>query len=252
MCAQGSCLAVYGAHERSSGPAVAAAGGMQEQGICCPCFHPEPFAQPEGCAEACGGASPTLGVDSGLLKVYVDAAFESGLQEIEGWLDFEGASWDLDMLEADILDPGTQMSKDGRVKLISSLRWRLKDFLEQARRVRTFWAGAADEADPSVRDFMARATALSSASPHRDVWEVCDPLEADIHAFVRRVCGGGNGDFSREAAGNFVLIVEAVEEYMRRARECQGTLEGLAEEGQAMMGRPPASRRGPLLPVCTG
>jgi hypothetical protein len=178
-------------------------------------------------------------VDSGLLKVYVDAAFESGLQEIEGWLDFEGASWDLDMLEADILDPGTQMSKDGRVKLISSLRWRLRDFLEQARRVRTLWAGAADEADPSVRDFMARATALSSASPHRYVWEVCDPLEADIHAFVHRVCGGGNGDFSREAAGNFVLIVEAVEEYMRRAREYQGTLEKLAEEGQA-------------LPVCTG
>ena len=77
-------------------------------------------------------------------------------------------------------------------------------------------------------------------------------MEADIHAFVHRVCGGGNGDFSREAAGNFVLIVEAVEEYMRRARECQGTLEKLAEESQAMMGRPPARRRGPSLPVGTG
>ena len=144
------------------------------------------------------------------------------------------------------------MSIDGRAKLISSLRWRLKDFLEQARQVRTFWAGVADEADPSVQDFLTRATAFSSASPHCQVWEVCDPLEADILAFVHRVCGGGNGDFSREAAGNFVLIVEAVEEYMRRARECQGTLEKLAEECQAMMGRPPARRRGPSLPVGTG
>jgi hypothetical protein len=187
-----------------------------------------------------------------LLKVYVDAAFESGLQEIEGWLSFDAVSWDLDRLEADILDPGTQMSIDGRVKLISSLRWRLKDFLEQARRVRTFWADAADEADPSVQDFLARAFAFSSANPHREVWEVCDPLEAGIHAFVHRVCGGGNRDFSGEAAGNFALIVGAVEEYMRQARVYQGTLEKLAEEGQAMMGRPPTRRRDPLLPVCTG
>ena len=184
------------------------------------------------------------GIDSSLLRVYVDAAFESGLQEIEGWLDFEGASWDLDMLEADILDPGTQMSKDGRVKLISSFRWRLRDFLEQARRVRTLWAGAADEADPSVRDFMARATALSSASPHRYVWEVCDPLEVDIHAFVHRVADGGSDIFSHEAAGNVVLMVEAVEECMRQARELQGTLEKLAEEGLTL-GRPLARRKGP-------
>ena len=225
-------------------------GTATVQRVCCPCFQPDQFTQPGGCAEACGGFGEELGgtlvgdsllsflsapewasvhqaarylcpglsanltvrVDIGLLKVYVDAAFESGLQEIEGWLDFAGAAEDLDILEQDILDGGTQMTQGGRAKLISSLRWRLKDFLEQARRVRTFWAGAAAEADSSVQDFMARASALSSASPHRYVWEVCDPLEADIHAFVHRVCGGGNGIFSREAAGNFVLIVEAVEE----------------------------------------
>ena len=136
------------------------------------------------------------------------------------------------------------MTQGGRAELISSLRWRLKDFLEQARRVRTFWAGAASEADSSVQDFMACASALSSASPHRYVWEVCDPLEADIHAFVHRVCGGGSGIFSHEAAGNFVLIVEAVEECMRQARVLQGTLEKLAEEGQTL-GRPPARRQAP-------
>jgi hypothetical protein len=273
---------LFGTFERSSGPAAVAVGGLKEDGVCCPCFQPEPFAQPGGCAEACGGdgeelggtrvddslmrflsaperarvqqaarylclglsARPTVGVDTGLLKVYVDAAFESGLQEIEGWLDFAGAAEDLDILEQDILDGGTQMTQDARAKLISSLRWRLKDFLEQARRVRTFWAGAVSEADLSVQDFMACASALSSASPHRYVWEVCDPLEADIHAFVHRVAGGGSGIFSHEAAGNFVLMVEAVEECMRQARELQGTLEKLAEEGLTL-GRPLASRKGP-------
>ncbi len=222
-----------------------AAGGLQEEGVCCPCLHPEPLAQPGGCAEACDGASPTFGVDSGMLKVYVDAAFESGLQDIEGWLDFEGASWDLDILEADILDGGTQMSKDGRAKLISSLRWRLKDFLRQAGQVRTFWVKAVGEADPSAQDFMACATALSAASPNQYVGEVCDHLEADIRAFVCRVAGGGSGFFGHEAAGNFVLMVEAVEDCMRQARRMQDTLEKLAEEGLAAWGRPPARRVGP-------
>ena len=122
--------------------------------------------------------------------MYVDAAFESGLQEIEGWLDFEGASWDLDMLEADILDPGTQMSKDGRVKLISSLRWRLEDFLEQAGQVLTFWTNAICQADSSVQDFVACACALGSANPHSCAWRICEPLEADIYAFVHWVAGG--------------------------------------------------------------
>jgi hypothetical protein len=272
-----------GADERNSNsPATVAVGGLEEEGVCCPCFQPDQFTQPGGCAEACGGFGEELGgtlvgdsllsflsapewarvhqaarylcpglsanltvrVDIGLLKVYVDAAFESGLQEIEGWLDFAGAAEDLDILEQDILDGGTQMTQGARAKLISSLRWRLKDFLEQARRVRTIWAGAASEADSSVQDFMACASALSSASPHRYVWEVCDPLEADIHAFVHRVADGGSDIFSHEAAGNVVLMVEAVEECMRQARELQGTLEKLAEEGLTL-GRPLARRKGP-------
>ena len=136
------------------------------------------------------------------------------------------------------------MTQGARAKLISSLRWRLKDFLEQARRVRTFWASAVSEADLSAQDFMACASALSSANPHQYVWEVCDPLEADIHAFVHRVAGGGSGIFSHEAAGNFVLMVEAVEECRRQAREMQDTLEKLAAESLTL-GRPLARRNGP-------
>ena len=110
--------------------------------------------------------------------------------------------------------------------------------------MRTIWAGAASEADSSVQDFMACASALSSASPHRYVWEVCDPLEADIHAFVHRVADGGSDIFSHEAAGNVVLMVEAVEECMRQARRDADTLEKLAEESLTL-GRPPGSRKGP-------
>ena len=270
-----------------SGPAVVAVGGLEEEGVCCPCFQPEPFAQTGGCAEACGGhdespegeelgdtlvddslmrflsapdwarvqqaarylcpgliASPPAGADIRLLKDYVAEAFVSGLQEIKGWLDFAGAAEDLDILEQDIWNGGTQMTQGARAKLVSSLRWRLKDFLEQARRVRIFWASAVSEADFSVQDFVACASALSSASPHRYVWEVCEPLEADILAFVHRVAGGGSGIFAHEAAGNFVLMVEAVEECMRQAREMQDTLEKLAEESLTL-GRPLASRKGP-------
>ena len=69
-------------------------------------------------------------------------------------------------------------------------------------------------------------------------------MEADIYAFVHRVAGGGSGLFSHEAAGNFVLMVEAVEECMRQAREMQDTLEKWAEESLTL-GRPPARRKGP-------
>jgi hypothetical protein len=276
-----------GTVERSIGPAAVAVGGLEEEGVCCPCFQPEPFAQPGGCAEACGGndespegeelgdtlvddslmrflsapdwarvqqaarylcpgfiASPPAGVGIRLLKENVVETFVSGLQEIKGWLDFAGAAEDLDTLEQDIWNGGTQMTQAARAKLFSSLRWRLKDFLEQAGRVLIFWASAVSQADSSVQDFVACASALSSASPHRCVWEVCEPLEADIYAFVHRVAGGGSGIFSQEAAGNFVLMVEAVEECMRQAREMQDTLEKLAEESLTL-GRPLARRKGP-------
>ena len=136
------------------------------------------------------------------------------------------------------------MTQGARAKLISSLRWRLKDFLKTARQVRTFWASAVTEADGSAQDFVACASALSSAHPHRYVWEVCDLLEADIHAFVHRVCGGGSGIFSHEAAGNFVLVVEAVEECMRQAREMQDIHDKLAAES-ITLGRTLARRKGP-------
>ena len=189
-------------------------------------------------------ASPPAGVDIRLLKENVVETFVSGLQEIKGWLDFAGAAEDLDILEQDIWYGGTQTTQAARVKLFSSLRWRLEDFLKQAGRVLTFWTSATYQADSSVQDFVACASALSSASPHWCAWKVCEPLEADIYAFVHRVAGGGSGDFSHEAAGNFVLMVEAVEECRRQAREMQDTLEKLAAESLTL-GRPLARRNGP-------
>ena len=43
--------------------------------------------------------------------------FVSGLQEIKGWLDFAGAAKDLDILEQDSWNGGTQMTQAARAKL---------------------------------------------------------------------------------------------------------------------------------------
>ena len=72
---------------------------------------------------------------------------------------------------------------------------------------------------------------------------LCEPQEAGIFAFVHRVAGGGSSDFSHEAAGNFVLLAEAVEECRRQAWEFD-TLESLAE-GSLALGRFPAGGPGP-------
>ena len=60
------------------------------------------------------------------------------------------------------------------------------------------------------------------------------------------MAGGGTGDFSHEAAGNFAFLAEAVEECMRQARELLGSLESLVEESRASGGLP---MRGPGPPV---
>ena len=108
---------------------------------------------------------------------------------------------------------------------------------------RTFWTEAIQEADLSVQDFLDGASALSLASPHLCPWRVVEHLEEEIGTFVHRVVGAGSGDFSQEAAGNFVLLLEAVEDYRRQAWELQDTLEKLAAESLTM-GRPRAVRRG--------
>jgi hypothetical protein len=184
------------------------------------------------------------GVDIGVLKELLGSTFVDGLQEIEGWLDFAGVAEELDILEQDVWNGGTLSTQAARLKVFSSLRWRLADFLEQAGRVLAFWINASCEADSSAQDFVVRASVVSSAQPHLCAWRVCEPLEAGIFAFVHRVAGGGSGDFSHEAAGNFVLLAEAVEECRRQAWEMQDTLESLAE-GSGALGRPPARRPGP-------
>ena len=80
---------------------------------------------------------------------------------------------------------------------------------------------------------MQQATELSGALPEADACQVCEPLEVEIVAFVHRAAGGGDGAFTHEAAGNFVLLAEAVEECMRRARELLNSLEALMAESRA-------------------
>ena len=53
-------------------------------------------------------------------------------------------------------------------------------------------------------------------------------------AFVHRAVGGGTGDISNEAAGNFGLLIGAVEACMRQAREMEATLGALADESLAL------------------
>ena len=127
------------------------------------------------------------GVEIGVLKELLGSTFVEGLQEIEGWLDFAQVAEDLDTLEHDVWNGGTLSTQAARLKVFSSLRWRLADFLEQAARVKVFWLDAGCGADARAQDFVQRASVLSSAQPHLCAWRVCEPLEADIFAFVHRV-----------------------------------------------------------------
>ena len=146
-------------------------------------------------------------------------SFADGLQEIEGWLDFGQAAEDLEALENDVWSGGTTLREVERHEASSMLSWRLVDFLEQAETVKSFWTEAGSHANRKGKDFVQQAADLSGALPEADAWQVCWPLEAEIIAFVHRVAGGGDGVFTHEAEGNFVLLAEAVEVYMRQARE---------------------------------
>ena len=189
-----------------------------------------------------GSAASMLGravIGTDVLKEHLGIAFGDGLQEIEGWLDFAQAAEDLEALDDDVWHGGTILTQAGRQEVSRSLSWQLADFLEQAAKVKSFWAAAGSQTDGMTKDFVQRAAELSHALPLAGVWRVCEPLEAEIIAFVHRVCGGGDGDFTHEAAGKFDLLVEAVEEYMRRAREMLDQLEALALD---------AKRRAPARP----
>jgi hypothetical protein len=157
-----------------------------------------------------------------------------GLQEIEGWLDFGQATEDLDTLENDIFNGGTTLTMGGRQNIISVLSRRLADFLELAAEVKTWWTGALSQADMEAQDFVQRAAELCRAQPLVDQWQIGDSLVEEIEAFVQRAVGGGTGDISHEAAGNFGLLSEAVDECMRQAREMAATLGDLTAESHAL------------------
>jgi hypothetical protein len=55
--------------------------------------------------------SSPASVDIRLLKELLGETFVNGLQEIEGWLDFAGAAEELDLLEQDIWNGGTQSTQ---------------------------------------------------------------------------------------------------------------------------------------------
>jgi hypothetical protein len=60
--------------------------------------------------------SSLASVDIRLLKELIGETFVNGLQEIEGWLDFAGAAEELDILEQDIWNGGTQSTQAARVR----------------------------------------------------------------------------------------------------------------------------------------
>ncbi len=116
------------------------------------------------------------------------------------------------------------------------LSWRLADFFEQAATVKSFWVEAGSYANRRGNDFVQQATELSGVLPEADAWQVCEPLEVEIVAFVHRVAGGGDGVFTHEAAGNSALLAEAVEDCMRRARELQNSVQALLAESRLSRG----------------
>ena len=71
-------------------------------------------------------------VETGVPKELLGNTFVDGLQEIEGWLDLAQVAEDLDTLEQDVWSGGTLSTQAARLKVFSSLRWHLADFLEQA------------------------------------------------------------------------------------------------------------------------
>ena len=172
----------------------------------------------------------------------MDFALADGLHEVEGWLDFEQAAEDLEALENEVWNGGTTLSEVKRQEASSMLSWRLADFLEQAARVKGFWIEAGSHADSGGKDFLQQAADLGGELFEADAWQACEPLEHEIVAFVHRVAGGGDGVFTHEAAGNFALLAEAVEDCMRRARELQNSQEALMAESRSHAG---SSRRGP-------
>ena len=184
------------------------------------------------------GIQGRAAVGTAALRELVEFAFADGLQEIEGWLDFGQAAEDLEALENDVWSGGTILREE---EASSMLSWRLADFLEQAATVKSFWTEAGSHANRKGKDFVQQAADLSGALPEAEAWQVCEPLEREIIAFVHRVAGGGDGVFTHEAAGNFALLAEAVEDCMRRARELQISLQALSVESRAHAG--PSGRR---------
>ena len=235
-----------------------------EDGVCCPCFKSGPLPQralrPETLCEAgsslkdfladaewrqvqmaarhlCPGHAARM-CDAGvagfsIVGDLISYTLAEGLQEIEGWLDFGQATEDLDTLENDIFNGGTTLTVGGRQNIISVLSRRLANFLELAAEVKTWWTGAVSQADKKAQYFVQRAAELCRAQPLVDQWQIGDSLVEEIEAFVQRAVGGGTGDVSHEAAGNFGLLIGAVDECMRQAREMAATLRDLTAESHA-------------------
>ena len=103
-------------------------------------------------------------------------------------------------------------------------------FLEEASRVKGFWEEASGEANLRSQDFVQQAIELSRGLPHAEAWQACEPLDVEIAAFVQRVTAGGYRGFHAEAAGNFLLLAEAVGDHMLQAVGLQDSLRSAEAE----------------------
>ena len=77
---------------------------------------------------------------------------------------------------------------------------------------------------------MQQAIELSRGLPHVEAWRACEPLEVEIADFVQRVTVGGYRGFHAEAAGNFLLLAEAVGDHMLQAVGLQDSLRSAEAE----------------------
>jgi hypothetical protein len=161
-------------------------------------------------------------------KEFVALALDEGLHDVEGWLDMGQMAEAVDELVCAVWAGGTNRAL--RAETFRHLSCRLAGFLEEASRVKGFWEEASGEANLRSQDFVQQAIELSRGLPHAEAWQVCEPLEVEIAAFVQRVTAGGYRGFHAEAAGNFLLLAEAVGDHMLQAVGLQDSLRSAEAE----------------------
>ena len=201
--------------------------------VICEVHLPGPYPPPSSEQQVSRGEAyrSVCDCDRGLAeasKELVAYALDEGLQNVEGWLDLGLMAEAVDELQCAVWAGGANRAM--RAETCRHLSRKLAGFLEEASCVKSFWEKASGEANLRSQDFVQQAIELSRGLPHVEAWRACEPLEVEIADFVQRVTVGGYRGFHAEAAGNFLLLAEAVGDHMLQAVGLQDSLRSVEAE----------------------